>query len=506
MTTPIAPNLDDVPTSQSPAEVHATTRNAPKPDEGPSSEAPAQVRVEIPIDPYPNFDEPYLYSFELLRSNVCEALFSLGRIANAFRFSQFLFYYRTFGCRIGVSSDFFARISECLDLLDLETRSATIGLLISYVNRSIQTAGQDGPIEPEDWWNQVTSEDQNGVPHFRRPLSDRYKFSLRTRAESGVNTQTLDDSNSWLDFFEEIYENTRQVDQRLADWMMAGWGIDRLVRPEMDIDLLSISYNTPYTPSPFERKPIVPTTLPPPTFFDKKQNASAVISLPFDRTRTRFGVGGYNTRDPELRKTSLRLIFSTLSSNPIAFEQHKTIKEFETFVSNWVRLLADKQLQASPISTPKESLAESNATDPHLSKLVTSGDGSHPSHSQGVGEKLAENELEATKDRQNALSPSNQQLTDIPNQKNDPESPLDTRTKKQVRNDWLLSQRGIDNVAKLTLTELANLLTEESLTRGWDTLEASGVSDALRESYKRQYKQPWKFDGRGKKGNNETRK
>lgn len=78
---------------------------------------------------------------------------------------------------------------------------------------------------------------------------------------------------------------------------------------------------------------------------------------------------------------------------------------------------------------------------------------------------------------------------------------VDTRSEKQKRNDWLLDKRGLETDAKLTFPELADLLTKEAVKTGWVTLEASSISDALRESFKRRHKNvPWPFDGRGKKG------
>ncbi len=328
------PNADDVQSSQAPAEVQATIPIAPTPDEGLSSQAPA-VHVTIPIDPYPDIDEPYLHSFELLRSNVYEAVFSLGRIANAFRFSQFLFHYRMFGSEIGVPDDFFACIIDCLDSLDRETRSAIAKLLRKYIRRPRHTAGQNEPIEYESWWEDLSCDDRSKAPFFRLPLSELYEFSLNTRAKAPVNTESQDFSG-WLDCFEALYENIRQGDQHLADWMMAGWNVDRLVRPEMDTDLL----------------------------------------WTFDSTRARCGVGDYSTRDPVSRNASARIICSSLGSGSTTLELPRSLVEFETTVSNWVRLLADEQLRAdhlpvantTPKGPAKEDSGENNGNKGRLPK------------------------------------------------------------------------------------------------------------------------------------------
>ncbi len=96
------------------------------------------------------------------------------------------------------------------------------------------------------------------------------------------------------------------------------------------------------------------------------------------------------------------------------------------------------------------------------------------------------------------LSPTDTHVPPIPD-------PKDSRTDKQKRNDWLLNMRGLENDPALTLPELADLLTKKSLATEWVTLEANAISDALRESYSRQFGKTWPFDGRGKKGNKDRK-
>lgn len=440
-------------------------------------------RVTIPIDPYPGIDEPYLQSFELLRNNAYQAVFSLGRLANAFRFSQFLYYHRMPGGRLGIPPDFLNSISDCLRLLDNDTRSELVTLLLISMKSHVIPPDQDEPFDFESLWREsVQLQDPELIPFFRHSISNRYRFSLDTRAEPW-QTSPINDQSGWLDCFESLYEKLLQGDRHLANWMLQGWNVDRLVRPELKIELLTIYYEDPRPHSTFEEPPIT----------------DAIDHSPFYWTRMRCRLKAYITLNPTDRNYYTHSIFSALGSSSIAPEQPQSSVEFETSVSKWVRLLADEQLQASPISTPKGSLAVPNATYPQLNELVTYGDGSHPSHSQGVGEKLADNELMAIKDRQNALPPSFQQLNDLAKQKHDPESPLDSRNDKQKRNDWLLDKRGLENDAKLTLPELANLLTKKAAETGWVSLEWTSIRDALIESYKRQYQKSWPFDARGKK-------
>ncbi len=360
------PNADDVQSSQAPAEVQATIPIAPTPDpvvgqpltsqtaftraetaepntdEGPSSRAPA-VHVTIPIDPYPGFDEPYLQSFELLRSNAYEAVFSLGRLANAFRFSQFLYYYRMPGGLLRVPSDFSISINDCLRLLDNDTRSELGTLLLISMKSHVIPPDQDEPSDFESLWRESFQlQDPDLIPFFRHSLSERYRFSLNTRAESG-QTGWINDQSGWLNYFESLYEKLLQGDRHLANWMLQGWNVDRLVRPELKIELLTIYYDDPRPHSTFGESPI----------------AAAMDHSPFDWTRIQCRLKTYSTLNPTDRNNCGHSIFSALGSNSIAPEQPQSSVEFETVVSKWVRLLADEQLRADHLSvantTPKRS-------------------------------------------------------------------------------------------------------------------------------------------------------
>lgn len=297
-------------------------------------------RVAIPIAPYPSIDEPYLQSFELLRNNAYEAAFSLGRLANTFRFSQFLYYYRMLGSRLDVPPVFLNYINDCLCLLQNDTRSEVVNLLINRMNRPGIPADRDGPVDYAIFWRDSTnSEERNRIPFFRHPLSERYRFSLNSRAESGQNLAIIDQSG-WLDDFELLYEKLLQGDRRLVDWMLQGWNVDRLVRPELEIELLEIYYDDPDPSPPFFAAPIAPTTNP----------------GPFDWKRMRCTVKGYPTQDHLDRNNKARIICSLLGPSSRAIELPQSLVEFETFISNWVRRCAEEQSRTISNSKPNESL------------------------------------------------------------------------------------------------------------------------------------------------------
>lgn len=72
--------------------------------------------------------------------------------------------------------------------------------------------------------------------------------------------------------------------------------------------------------------------------------------------------------------------------------------------------------------------------------------------------------------------------------------------KKQLRNDWLLSQY-LDSPkdARVTHRALEQLLIRKAPQHRWSLLAANSMGAALREAWLRQKGTPWPFDGRGKK-------
>ena len=145
------------------------------------------VQVVIPIDPYPDTDEPYLQSFDLLLDNAYQAVFSLGRLANALRFSQFLYFYRNLGSDVGYPPEFSRAVTNCLcalnqvDILD-DTQQEVIRLLLNSDSRIPYKAGSSDEIHDEFFWDSRWAsstgyEQSENAPFFRRKLSDKYAYS-----------------------------------------------------------------------------------------------------------------------------------------------------------------------------------------------------------------------------------------------------------------------------------------------------------------------------------------
>jgi hypothetical protein len=142
--------------------------------------------------------------------------------------------------------------------------------------------------------------------------------------------ETLDLSG-WLDCFEVLYEQLQKGDLHLGVWMLAGWKIDRLVRPEMDIGLLSIYFDDSHSPP-----------------LSGEQLASPARSLDsIDWTLLRCEAKAYPTQDPKHRNTLARVILSLLGSFSTPPELTPSLAEFETFVSDWVKRRAGELLSAN---------------------------------------------------------------------------------------------------------------------------------------------------------------
>ena len=71
---------------------------------------------------------------------------------------------------------------------------------------------------------------------------------------------------------------------------------------------------------------------------------------------------------------------------------------------------------------------------------------------------------------------------------------------KHDRNDWLLTQRGMDHKPKMSELDLSKALDVACATHvDWVHIEPRTIASALREAYKRKTAKPWPFDGRGRK-------
>ena len=79
-----------------------------------------------------------------------------------------------------------------------------------------------------------------------------------------------------------------------------------------------------------------------------------------------------------------------------------------------------------------------------------------------------------------------------------PTKPIDRA--KHDRNDWLLTQRGMDHKPKMSELDLSKALDVACATHvDWVHIEPRTIASALREAYKRKTAKPWPFDGRGRK-------
>lgn len=79
-----------------------------------------------------------------------------------------------------------------------------------------------------------------------------------------------------------------------------------------------------------------------------------------------------------------------------------------------------------------------------------------------------------------------------------PAKPIDRA--KQDRNDWLLTQRGMDHKPKMSELDLSNALAVACKENGdWVHIEPTTIASALREAHKRKTGNPWPFDGRGRR-------
>lgn len=70
---------------------------------------------------------------------------------------------------------------------------------------------------------------------------------------------------------------------------------------------------------------------------------------------------------------------------------------------------------------------------------------------------------------------------------------------KHDRNDWLLTQRGMDHKPKMSELDLSKALAVACETHvDWVHIEPRTIASALREAYTRKTGNPWTFDGRGR--------
>jgi hypothetical protein len=94
--------------------------------------------------------------------------------------------------------------------------------------------------------------------------------------------------------------------------------------------------------------------------------------LPTNNRLVQCTVGGYPTIDPQIRNERANLICSPLGSNTIAEANPRSLEEFETLVSNWVRRCAAAQLSPGMLKSPKRQHKKKGTQQAALHDLLKS--------------------------------------------------------------------------------------------------------------------------------------